>query len=183
MGLEEIGGVLDSCPRLPRYRRDAARTVKEIAQLVVREGRGDARNLWAGRRALEVHRLLMRVHGVGEGIASMVLALLDRIFHVPLDGFDRKAMDVKADVHVVRVLIRLGVLESQTVNPRQPQASEGQSKAKSLKHAVALTRLMHPEYPALLDAPLWVIGRTWCRASAPRCGECQMTAVCAKRLD
>lgn len=91
MSLEEIGRVLESCPRLPRYSRDAARTVREIAQLVVKEGRGDARNLWAGRRASEVHRLFMRVHGVGKGIASMVLALLDRIFHVPFDDLDSKS--------------------------------------------------------------------------------------------
>jgi len=180
MSLEEIDRVLESCPRRPRYRRAASRTVKEIAQLVMSEGHGDARRLWVGRRAADVHRLFMRVHGIGEGIASMIVELLDRIFHVPFDDLDRRTMDVKADVHVVRVLTRLGILEPRTVDSVKAHSCKRASKAGQVDDAIALTRSMYPEHPALLDTPLWVIGRTWCSASAPRCEDCPVARVCAK---
>lgn len=171
MDVAEIDAVLASCPRLPRYRSAAPRTVREVAGLVMRVGAGDARKVWEGRRATDVHQLLRSVHGIGEGIASMVLALLDRVFKIPLDDLDRRSMDVKADVHVVRVLTRLGLLEVDDAD--ESSAVEG---------SLAVTRAMHPSHPALLDPPLWVIGRTWCKAFDPDCGACPVTEVCAKRV-
>lgn len=180
MSLEEIGRILESCPRRPRYKRAAPRTVQGIARLVVREGGGDARKLWVGRRAEEVHELFMEVHGVGEGIASMVVALLDRVFGVPFGDLDHRAMDVKADVHVVRVLLRLGLLKHEASDGAH-EPCQAASEVGSTGAAVAVTRSMHPEYPALLDAPLWLIGRTWCSAVAPQCEACAVNSVCDKQ--
>lgn len=180
LSADDLARVLQACPRRPRYSRAAPRTIKEMATLVMTEGGGDARRIWNGRRAADVRRLLMRVHGIGDGIASMVLALLDRIFRVPFDDLDRKTMDVKADVHVIRVLTRLGVLD-----PRRSAPSAQECRWKPQQgtggDALAVTRSMYPDHPALLDAPLWMIGRNWCFAGSPRCTVCPLTAVCAKR--
>lgn len=184
MSLEELDALLQSCPRRPRYRRDAPRTVRDAAQLVVREGQGDARALWRGRRAQDVHRTFRRIHGVGEGIASMVVVLLHRVFGVEFDDLDRRNMDVKADVHVVRVLTRLGVLGRDPPTAGGGGVPEcrrrGTTNDGAVAEAIRVTRAMNPEYPGALDTPLWVIGRTWCSAFGPRCGECPVTDVCAK---
>lgn len=175
MSLEEIARVLAACPRRPRYARDAPRTVKEIAGIVMTAGRGDARNLWAGRRPAEIRHVLTQVHGIGDGIAAMVIALLVRVFHVRFDDADQGTMDVKADVHVVRVLTRLGLLrDGRTTNA-------GSSRCSDADLALEVTRSMHPDNPGLLDAPLWVIGRTWCEPAVPRCDACPVAPVCEKR--
>jgi endonuclease III len=74
-------------------------------------------------------------------------------------------MDIKPDVHTVRVLYRLGASESAT-----EQA------------AIAATRRMNPSYPGEIDGALWGIGRKWCRATNPICSECPLTAVCNKKI-
>jgi hypothetical protein len=51
MSIEEIGNVLDSLPRRPRYRRDAPSTVQGIARVVLKEADGDAAALVRGRTA------------------------------------------------------------------------------------------------------------------------------------
>lgn len=72
-------------------------------------------------------------------------------------------MDVKPDVHVQRVLYRLGVAPSM-------------SEAEALRAAAHL----NPEYPGALDSSLWVIGRRWCKDNAPLCTDCIMNDLCPK---
>ena len=44
--------------------------------------------------------------------------------------------------------------------------------------AIAAARRLNHEYAGAIDGVLWVIGRTWCHASWPKCGECPLRGVC-----
>ena len=88
---------------------DAPQTILEVARLVSERLGGDAEMLWRGRTAHEVKRELRAIHGIGEGIAAMGVILLQKYRGVRFP--DSNTMDVKPDVHVRRVLYRLGVAE------------------------------------------------------------------------
>lgn len=165
MSLDELADLFAHLPRRPRYINDAPRTLKELTRIVVEECGGDASNIWKGKRASEVKRTFMSIHGVGSGIASMAVLLIEAAFSIRFDDLDRKNMDIKPDVHTTRVLYRLGV-----------------SQAMTEQSAVEAARRLNPEYPGAVDGPLWNIGRTWCHALAPKCSLCCMEPVCAKRF-
>jgi endonuclease III len=166
MSLEELVHLFARLPHHPRFINDAPRTLKELTRIVVEECGGDASNIWNGKRASEVKRTFQSIHGVGSGIANMAVLLIEAVFPIRFDDLDRKNMDIKPDVHTIRVLYRLGV-----------------SYAMTEQAAVDAARQLNPLYPGAVDGPLWLIGRTWCFASDPQCATCCLEKVCAKRLD
>jgi endonuclease III len=162
MPLPKLARVYAALPRRPRFRHDAPRTTHELAALVTTRFGGHARRIWAGRTAAEVHATFRSIHGVGAGLASMAVLSLERGFGVRFADLDRPGMDIKADVHTIRVLFRLGVARSRT-----PTA------------AIEAARRISPEFPGAIDGALWVIGSRWCEAGEPRCGGRAVASVCA----
>ena len=158
---QEVLDMLSRIPRKPRYMRDAPQTIIELAHLVSDEFGGDAELIWRDKTAHAVKRQFRGIHGVGEGIASMAVILLARCRGIRFS--DWSVMDVKPDVHVQRVLYRLGV-----------------TPAMGGPEAVRAAAQLNPDYPGALSAPLWVIGRRWCRPTAPDCKNCWMSALCAR---
>jgi len=152
-------------PKRPRYINDAPRTLQELTRIVVEECDGDAANIWRGKRAAEVNRTFVSIHGVGTGIANMGVLLIEAGFGVRFSDLDRKHMDIKPDIHTKRVLYRLGVSEEETDEA-----------------AIAAARKLHPEFPGELDGALWEIGREWCFASNPDCANCPMMRSCLQRF-
>jgi len=129
-----------------------------IGMRIVRQYEGDVRNIW---KSQSIEATLYRLNDlkVGEQISRMIVgALIDAQI---LQG---KA-DVKADIHVCRVLGRL-------LAGREIPADESQI-------AVDATRRMHPENPWLLDRPLYRLGKSVCVATDPGCSDCYMRIVCA----
>lgn len=163
MSLDKIVNIISRLPRKPRFVNDAPRTIKDLTQIVVDEFKGDASLIWLDKRAVNVKNTFSRIYGVGPGIANMSVLLIEKAYGVRFSDLDRPGMDIKADVHTMRVLYRLGVSSNQTE-----------------KDALEATRVMHPEYPGELDAPLWIIGRQCCHAFNPNCKECSMDDVCQK---
>lgn len=161
MTTEQLAEVMKRLPRKPRYLGDAPRTILEMAQMVANEFGGNAELLWRGRTAQEVENRLRMIHGIGEGIASMAVILLERCRGVRFP--DWSSMNVKPDVHVQRVLYRLGV-----------------TAALSEVEAIRAAARLNPDYPGALDPPLWVIGRRWCKETSPNCADCKVSALCAK---
>jgi len=166
MSLEELADMFARLPRRPRYVNDAPRTIKELTRIVVEECGGDASKIWKDKRASEVKRTFLSIHGVGPGIASMAVLLIEAAFSIRFDDIERRNMDIKPDVHTIRVLYRLGV-----------------SQARTEQAAVEAARRLNPDYPGAVDGPLWNIGRTWCHATTPNCFECCVESICAKRID
>lgn len=160
MSAGDLDRVIQTLPRKPRYGR-AARTVKDLAAIVVKECGGDAKRMWQGRTACELHDKMRQIYGVGPGIASMVALLLERVYRLRFGDLDRRSIDIKPDVHTKRVLYRLG-------------AAAGRDNDV----AVAAARRLNPEYPGALDSALWIVGRRWCREHTPDCKSCELAAVC-----
>lgn len=74
-------------------------------------------------------------------------------------------IDIKPDVHVLRVLKRSGLI---------PMEDEYQ--------AVCAAQRLAPKYPAELDWPTWDIGQRWCHSSNPDCVNCPLSAVCPQYI-
>ena len=106
-------------------------------------------------------KVLLSVHGVGSGIASMTLVLLESNYNFTFS--DHSHMDIKPDVHTMRVLYRLGI-----------------SAAINEQEATNAARWLSPSYPGLIDGPLWSIGRKWCHTSNPNCSACPINSYCPK---
>ena len=121
-------------PVKPRYINDAPHTIKELAQIVVREFDGETRKIWENRDSEFVKRTFQRIYGVGPGISSMIVLLLERCFKVKFNDLDHKNMDIKPDVHTIRVFYRLGFISE-----------------PSEDSAVKVARRLNPEYPGALD--------------------------------
>lgn len=165
MSLDDLEELFERLPRRPRYINDAPKTLQQLTQIVVEECKGNAANIWIGKRAAQVNRTFTSIHGVGPGIANMGVLLIEAGFGIRFDDLDRKRMDIKPDVHTKRVLYRLGV------------SDEEREEA-----ALSATRMMNPDYPGELDGALWWIGRKWCFASNPDCANCPMMEICSQRI-
>lgn len=166
MSIEELTEMFSHLPRRPRFVNDAPRTLKELTRIVVEECGGDASNIWVGKGVREVKRTFLSIHGVGNGIANMAVLLIEKAFPVHFEDLDRRYMDIKPDVHTMRVLYRLGVSDIQT-----EQAT------------IDAARYLSPEYPGAVDGSLWYIGRSCCFAIAPKCNTCPVEFICVKRFD
>jgi uncharacterized HhH-GPD family protein len=161
MPIEELDRVFKRLPHKPRFVNDAAQTVKELSQLVVERYDGDAAGIWRNRSAAEVKRTFKSIYGVGQQIANLSVLLLEQRYNIHFSDLDHQKMDIKADSHTCRVLHRLGVAADDSPD-----------------EAVAAARRINPDYPGELDAPLWVIGRRWCKSTGPICSACPLQEVC-----
>jgi endonuclease III len=164
MTLDELDSLFKRLPRQPRYRGAATKTLRDLTRIIVEKFDGDASKIWKDKTAEEATNTLDSIYGVGPGIASMGALLIEKAFDVRFR--DRESMDIKPDVHTVRVLYRLGASQSPTV-----------------ESAIKTSRQMNPSFPGEIDGGLWEIGRRWCFASGPDCPHCPMTLLCSKRFD
>jgi len=161
--IDDLVEVIRRLPVKPRYTRDAPRTMQELSRIIVQEYSGQAQKIWENRTSKAVETTMRRVYGVGPGIASMITLLLERWFKVEFNDLDHRDMDVKADVHVIRVFNRIGFI------------SESNSQA-----ALLAARKLNPPYPGALDSATWMIGRKYCYATNPACYQCQVKDCCPK---
>ncbi len=159
MGLEKFTAIFNALPKKPRYINDAPRTFSDITRIVVNRFEGNAERIWKSRSAMDVKKDLLTIHGVGSGIANMALILLEGTYDFTFIDHDR--MDIKPDVHTMRVLYRLGV-----------------SAAISVEEATSAAQWLNPSFPGSIDGPLWSIGRKWCHATAPDCLSCPLMDCC-----
>lgn len=125
---------------------------------------GDAARIWAGNStSTAVVRRFLEFHGAGPKIASMAANILVRDFHVPLA--DHRAIDISADVHVMRVMGRLGLVEAET----------------SAESVIYAAREINPDFPGIFDLALWDVGRSYCRPRHPLCMSCSLSRYCQER--
>ena len=104
LSIAELASVLATLPRRPRYHNDAPRTISDLTRIVVEEFGSNAALIWQDRSAAEVKATFRRIHGVGPGIASMAVLLIEGLSYSVSD-IDRSQMDIKPDVHTVRFCI------------------------------------------------------------------------------
>ncbi|MCD4807481.1 MAG: hypothetical protein K8R13_07940 [Methanococcoides sp.] len=128
--------------------------VWRIGNEIVTRYDGDARKIWADQTPVIVLERLNEL-SVGEQIARMINGALCDTGQILGSG------DVKADIHVRRVLGR--VLTGELLSPDK---------------ATEITRKMNPENPWRLDKSLYLIGKDYCSASNPLCDKCYLNNEC-----
>jgi uncharacterized HhH-GPD family protein len=146
---------------LHRYPAIMGANMHAAIALIDEKYRGDASRIWSERpsSATVVLRFL-EFPGVGPKIATMAANLLVRYFKVPLS--DYYSIDISVDVHVRRVLTRLGLVEA----------------GATLEQVVYAALAISPEFPGLIDSPAFRLGREVCRPRKPKCGECYLRRWC-----
>lgn len=161
--LQKSFGVDRANNRWHRFPDVMARCFYEGIQIIHKKYDGDASKIWKDTpRSATVVRRFLQFHGVGIKIATMATNILSRNFKRPM--VDKTSIDVSPDIHVKRVLRRLGFI----------------SQNASSEELVYFARELNPEYPGIIDLPLWNIGSKWCKEKKPRCGECYLGKDCPK---
>ncbi len=139
MAHDQLVALLDELPVRPRYgSRQGAKTLSDAANLVHGRFGGSAGAIWEHASPAEVGKTLQEIHGLGSGIAAMAT----RILHDDFGCFrgQERQIDVKPDVHVVRVFRRTGLTESESGD-----------------QAIRAARRLSPAFPGALDWPAWRI--------------------------
>lgn len=147
---------------LHRYPEKMAEVFYYAVHRIVDDYQGDASRIWANNpsSAIVVARFL-EFHGVGPKIATMATNILARDFHVPMS--DYIGIDVSVDVHIKRVMKRMGLIPDNC----------------SDDHIRYVARELSPSYPGIIDEPLWQIGRDFCHAGDPDCSNCTVASSCS----
>jgi len=148
---------------LHRYKTNKADCLYELIHKIEKEYDGDVSNIWQGEpsSAEVVHRFI-EFKGFGQKLANMAANILAREFKVPFS--DYRSIDISADRHVQRVLSRLGMV------PMHP----------SPEQIIYTAREIAPEYPGIVDLPLFYTGRDICHPTDPECQICPLVEHCAK---
>ncbi|MYB37006.1 MAG: hypothetical protein F4Y26_06395 [Gammaproteobacteria bacterium] len=164
MDESELVALIDGLAVRPRYgAKQGARTLSDASRLVSERFGGDASAIWSDRSPAETEKTLQEIHGLGAGIASMATRILRDDFGC-FRGQEAQ-IDVKPDVHLLRVFRRAGLIDGDSSN-----------------EAIRVARRLSPAFPGELDWPAWRIGQQWCHAKAPDCLRCPLTPVCDKRI-
>lgn len=126
---------------------------------------GKANKIWNDNpsSATVVYRFL-EFDGCGIKIATMAANILARQFKIPMK--DYYSIDISPDVHIRRVLYRLGFIE----------------KNAKVERVIYKARELNPEYPGLIDYLCWEIGKNYCKPKFKdcKCENCFMNEVCPK---
>lgn len=149
---------------LHRFPKQIARFVLDASERVSSQYGGVTSNIWeTTKSAREIKSRFLQFKGIGPKKAEMATKILVRDKNLELN--DLWSVGLAPDVHVWRVLYRLGVVSS---NPG------------SFAELVKVGKLLKPEYPAEFDDAIWMLGRDICRPTNPSCSECPLNVLCRK---
>ena len=145
-----------------------SKNLKSAARKIVDKYGSDVRNLWNNVDAEhvdEIYEKFKEFDGIGDALAKMAQFILVRDYGIAGGRDSKKYLSVKPDVHLQRVLFRLGIAERKTA--ASVDANVGDLNLKS---------------PADFDWAVWNIGREYCHSSKPDCSKCPLEEICEKRL-
>lgn len=148
-----------------RHYKTYARQLPLAAQHLLDNYDGDPRRMWNDTHDVTAVRARIdAIPGIGMALSRMAVLMLARDYGVLGGRAALPHLDVKPDIHVVRVFRRCGF------TPR----------GASRLDVVAVAQKLHPAFPAALDAPAFNLGRTWCRPTRPKCTDCPLYPVCPR---
>ena len=149
--------------KLHRFNSYQAKVFVNAVEKIKTEYNGDASQIWKGENSsAEIIYRFLCFEGCGIKIASMATNLLHRIFGVMYT--DYSALDISPDIHIRRVLWRLGLVED----------------IDNVDLVIYKARSINPSYPGLLDKCCWNVGRKYCHPTNPNCSQCDLTSFCPK---
>lgn len=151
--------------KLHRFSEIMGKVFHDAVQRIHVEYEDDAGKIWADRpSSAAVVRRFLEFNGVGVKIATMAANILACQCKIPFS--DKCSIDVSPDVHVRRVMCRMGLVE----------------KGAGIDEIIYKARELCPEFPGVIDFSLWRLGREICRADRPDCGHCPVASSCARRI-
>jgi endonuclease III len=160
---KKIISAFNQLPKLHRFPKTMALRIKKASQLVIDRYSGKAENIWNDTpSSFELHHRFEEFAGIGQKKASMATNILVKDFNIKVK--DKRGIDISYDIHIRRVLLRTGLIESDT-----------------METVVNTARALNPEYPGIIDGPCWRIGRMYCHPTLPSCNRCPIEKVCEKR--
>lgn len=142
-------------------------TMAEIFYYAIKDIRskynGNASNIWNNKPSSSavVYRFL-EFKGSGIKISTMAANILARQFRIPFS--DYYSVDISPDVHIVRVMKRMGLVPKEANNDM----------------VIYKARELNPDFPGIIDFSCWEIGRNWCKPRNPICSECIVKDECKK---
>ncbi len=146
-----------------RYHNDKAEYFYNAVQRIHDNYDDDASKIWENRpTSSKVIRNFLGFKGVGVKIATMAANILVREFKIQFQ--DMRCIDISPDIHVKQVLSRLGLISMD-------------AKIEEINY---FAREKHPEYPGIIDLPIFGIGRNWCKPKKPDCSNCSINELCPK---
>lgn len=135
------------------------------AKIVLEKYDGDPRKIWNNIRDIDVvMKRLEELPGIGMALSRMAVLNLVRNFGLLGGTQSLHQLDIKPDIHVMRVFKRVGLI--------------GANGTRT--DAIAAARKFNPRFPAELDGPSWEIGANFCRPSVALCSECPIAEACPK---
>jgi len=165
LSLQEVEKLMTTPSPLHRFPSEMSKNFYFAVQTIAKDYGGLASNIWNNKpSSAEVIYRFLQFRGIGQKIGTMAANILARNFKVEFS--DYYSIDISVDVHIKRVFYRLGLIPDQASN----------------EQIILRARALSPQFPGLLDLPVWEIGRTWCKPSEPICSECYMRQVCPKIL-
>ena len=144
------------------------KNLKSAAKQIVDEYDSDVRNVWNGidtKHVDEIYKRFIEFEGIGDALAKMAQFILVRDHGIAGGKKSKRYLSVKPDVHVRRVLFRLGISEKQT-------------PASIVSNIDKLNLRSQADF----DWAVWTIGRERCHAGEPECTGCPLGRVCEKHL-
>lgn len=143
-----------------------ANTLHLATRRIVEQWDGNAAAIWNDRPgSARLVRRFLAFHGAGPKIATMAANILVRDFHIDLA--DQRYIDISADIHVRRVMHRLGYVQANA----------------SVEDCIYAAREVSPAFPGIFDLALWEVGRSVCRPKSPACESCPLRELCIYRAD
>jgi len=162
--LPEIKRIFNT-KKLHRFNNRMAEVFHAGISNIQKQYDGDASNIWKGNPSTSavVYRFL-QFKGSGIKISTMAVNILARQFRVTFS--DYYSIDISPDVHIIRVMKRMGFVPKKTTNDM----------------IIYKARELNPEFPGIIDFSCWEIGRKWCKPRNPLCDECIINSECKKMI-
>ena len=148
-----------------RHYKTFAQQLPIVASIIIEKYTNDPRKIWNSTKDVNlVKKRLEELPGIGPALSNMAVLILVRNYGL-IGGMKSLAnIDIKPDIHVMRVFKRSGLI----------------SNMNNISEAIEIARTLCPDYPGSLDAPAFEIGREYCFKTNPSCPECAIKEVCKK---
>lgn len=149
-----------------RHYKTFAKQLPEAAAIIIEKYSGDPRKIWNSRRnVLHVRDSLEELPGIGPALSRMAVLILARNYGLLGGKGALPHLDIKPDIHVMRVFHRAGLI----------------MEMDSTIETIEIAQNLSPKFPAELDAPAWQIGQEWCRPRTPCCDICPIEDECPQK--
>ena len=162
ISLEEYTEIFEK-NRLHRFNKIQAEIFYSAVQRIIDEYHGDASLIWNNKpSSAKVVYNMLQFKDCGIKIATMAANILARQFKIKFS--DYYSIDISPDVHVGRVMKRIGFVDNKADNTK----------------IIYKARELNPEFPGIIDFSCWEIGRKYCKPTNPDCKNCIVKEECKK---